>query len=170
MSILGIAYNNFKSNIRTYLAFFISMVFSVVVLTNFELLRYGDAINVLQEENKKFTLSVLVAVIMILSVFLFFFIWYATNIFFKNRSKEIGILSFMGLDLYTIGKIYFVENMLIGISSCITGIIIGIITSRFFQVVIIKLSGFNIKVSNGLSIEAILYATLIFISIFIIMA
>ncbi|UUV15770.1 FtsX-like permease family protein [Clostridioides difficile] len=170
MSILGIAYNNFKSNIRTYLAFFISMVFSVVVLTNFELLRYGDAINVLQEENKKFTLSVLVAVIMILSVFLFFFIWYATNIFFKNRSKEIGILSFMGLDLYTIGKIYFVENMLIGISSCITGIIIGIITSRFFQVVIIKLSGFNINVSNGLSIEAILYATLIFISIFIIMA
>ncbi|HBE9667589.1 TPA: ABC transporter permease [Clostridioides difficile] len=170
MSILGIAYNNFKSNIRTYLAFFISMVFSVVVLTNFELLRYGDAINVLQDENKKFTLSVLVAVIMILSVFLFFFIWYATNIFFKNRSKEIGILSFMGLDLYTIGKIYFVENMLIGISSCITGIIIGIITSRFFQVVIIKLSGFNIKVSNGLSIEAILYATLIFISIFIIMA
>ncbi|HDN2381781.1 TPA: ABC transporter permease, partial [Clostridioides difficile] len=96
MSILGIAYNNFKSNIRTYLAFFISMVFSVVVLTNFELLRYGDAINVLQDENKKFTLSVLVAVIMILSVFLFFFIWYATNIFFKNRSKEIGILSFMG--------------------------------------------------------------------------
>lgn len=170
MSILGIAYNNFKSNIRTYLAFFISMVFSVVVLTNFELLRYGDAINMLQEENKKFTLSVLVAVIMILSVFLFFFIWYATNIFFKNRSKEIGILSFMGLDLYTIGKIYFVENMLIGISSCITGIIIGIITSRFFQVMIIKLSGFNIKVSNGLSIEAILYATLIFISIFIIMA
>ncbi len=76
----------------------------------------------------------------------------------------------MGLDLYTIGKIYFVENMLIGISSCITGIIIGIITSRFFQVVIIKLSGFNIKVSNGLSIEAILYSTLIFISIFIIMA
>ena len=73
MSILGIAYNNFKSNIRTYLAFFISMVFSVVVLTNFELLRYGDAINVLQDENKKFTLSVLVAVIMILSVFLFFY-------------------------------------------------------------------------------------------------
>ncbi|MBY2478938.1 ABC transporter permease [Clostridioides difficile] len=170
MSILGIAYNNFKSNIRTYLAFFISMVFSVVVLTNFELLRYGDAINVLQGENKKFTLSVLVAVIMILSVFLFFFIWYATNIFFKNRSKEIGILSFMGLDLYTIGKIYFVENMLIGVSSCTTGIVIGIITSRFFQVVIIKLSGFDIKVSNGLSMEAILYTTLIFMSIFMVMA
>lgn len=39
----------------------------------------------------------------------------------------------MGLDLYTIGKIYFVESILIGITSCISGIIIGIITSRFFS-------------------------------------
>ncbi len=59
------------------------------MLTNFELLRYGDAINVLQEENKKFTLSVLVAVIMILSVFLFFFIWYATNIFLRIGLKKL---------------------------------------------------------------------------------
>lgn len=74
----------------------------------------------------------LVVVIMILLVFLFFFIWYVINIFFKNRFKEIGILFFMGLDLYIIGKIYFVENMFIGISFCIIGIIIGIIIFRFF--------------------------------------
>lgn len=170
MGVFEIAYNNFKSNIRTYMAFFIAMVFSVVILTNFELLQYGEAIKILQGENAKFTSAVLISVIVILSVFLFFFIWYATNIFFKNRAKEIGILSFMGLDLYTIGKIYFVENMLIGISSCVTGIIIGIITSKFFQVIIIKLSGFNIKIANGISLKAILWASLIFMTIFIIMA
>lgn len=170
MGVFEIAYNNFKSNIRTYMAFFIAMVFSVVILTNFELLQYGEAIKILQGENAKFTSAVLISVIVILSVFLFFFIWYATNIFFKNRAKEIGILSFMGLDLYTIGKIYFVENILIGISSCVTGIIIGIITSKFFQVIIIKLSGFNIKIANGISLKAILWASLIFMTIFIIMA
>ncbi len=68
------------------------------------------------------------------TISIFIFLYMVCNKYiFKNRSKEIGILSFMGLDLYTIGKIYFVENMLIGISSCITGIIIGIITSRFFK-------------------------------------
>lgn len=170
MGVFEIAYNNFKSNIRTYMAFFIAMVFSVVILTNFELLQHGEAIKILQGENAKFTSTVLISVIVILSVFLFFFIWYATNIFFKNRAKEIGILSFMGLDLYTIGKIYFVENMLIGISSCVTGIIIGIITSKFFQVIIIKLSGFNIKIANGISLKAILWASLIFMTIFMIMA
>ena len=170
MGIFEIAYNNFKSNLRTYTAFFISMVFSVVVLTNFELLQYGDAIKVLQGENAKATSAVLASVIVILSVFLFFFIWYATNIFLKNRSKEIGILSFMGLDLYTIGKIYFIESILIGISSCISGIIIGIITSRFFQSIIIKLSGFDIKVASILSFKAIISTIIIFMAIFTIMA
>lgn len=170
MSILEIAYNNFKSNLRTYRAFFISMVFSVVILTNFELLQYGEAIKALQGENAKFTSAVLMSVIVILSVFLFFFIWYATNVFFKNRSKEIGILSFMGLDLYTIGKIYFVENMLIGISSCLIGLIIGIITSKFFQAIIIKLSGFHIDIANGISIKALISASVIFIAIFMIMS
>lgn len=169
MGVFEIAYNNFKSNLRIYTAFFIAMVFSVVVLTNFELLQYGDAIKVLQGENAKFTLAVLISVIVILSVFLFFFIWYATNIFLKNRSKEIGILSFMGLDLYTIGKIYFVESILIGITSCISGIIIGIITSRFFQTIIIKLSGFNIKVVSGVSVKAIISTIIIFMAIFTIM-
>ena len=169
MGIFEIAYNNFKSNLRTYTAFFISMVFSVVVLTNFELLQYGEAIKVLQGENAKATSAVLISAIVILSVFLFFFIWYATNIFLKNRSKEIGILSFMGLDLYTIGKIYFIESILIGISSCISGIIIGIITSRFFQAIIIKLSGFDIKIASTLSFKAIISTIIIFMAIFTIM-
>ena len=169
MSVFSIAYNNFKSNLRTYMAFFISMVFSVVVLTNFEILKYGETIKVLQGENRKFTEAMLISVIVILSVFLFFFIWYTTNVFFKNRVKEIGILSFMGLDLNTIGKIYFVENMLIGISSCITGLIIGVVSARFFQVIIIKLSGYEIDVSNDLSINAIISTSIIFISIFLVM-
>ena len=169
MGIFEIAYNNFKSNLRTYTAFFISMVFSVVVLTNFELLQYGEAIKVLQGENAKATSAVLASAIVILSVFLFFFIWYATNIFLKNRYKEIGILSFMGLDLYTIGKIYFIESILIGISSCISGIIIGIITSRFFQAIIIKLSGFDIKIASTLSFKAIISTIIIFMAIFTIM-
>ena len=85
MGIFEIAYNNFKNNLRTYTAFLISMVFSVVVLTNFELLQYGEAIKVLQGENAKFTSTILTSVIVILAVVLFFFIWYATNVFLKSR-------------------------------------------------------------------------------------
>lgn len=169
MSVLGIALNNFKSNIRTYTAFFISMVFSVVILVNFEILKNSETINFLRGENKKFTEAVLISVIVILTIFLFFFIWYATNVFFKNRVKEIGMLSFMGLNLSTIGKIYFVENMLIGITSFILGLVIGIASSRFFQVIIVKISGFNIVVSSKFDLNALFSSAMIFLIIFLIM-
>ena len=84
MGVFEIAYNNFKSNLRIYTAFFIAMVFSVVVLTNFELLQYGDAIKVLQGENAKFTSAVLISVIVILSVFLFFFYMVCNQYIFKK--------------------------------------------------------------------------------------
>lgn len=169
MSVFSIAFNNFRSNIRTYAAFFISMVFSVVVLINFEILKNSETIKFLQGENKKFTEAVLISVIVILSVFLIFFIWYATNVFFKNRVKEIGILSFMGLDLFTIGKIYFVENMLIGVSSFISGLAIGVLSSRFFQVIIVKISGFDIDVSSKFGLNALISSAVLFLSIFLIM-
>ncbi|WP_024620317.1 ABC transporter permease [Metaclostridioides mangenotii] len=169
MSVFSIAFNNFRSNIRTYAAFFISMVFSVVVLINFEILKNSETIKFLQGENKKFTEAVLISVIVILSVFLIFFIWYATNVFFKNRVKEIGILSFMGLDLFTIGKIYFVENMLIGVSSFISGLAIGVMSSRFFQVIIVKISGFDIDVSSKFGLNALVSSAVLFLSIFLIM-
>ncbi|WP_304341356.1 ABC transporter permease [Metaclostridioides mangenotii] len=169
MSVFSIAFNNFRSNIRTYAAFFISTVFSVVVLINFEILKNSETIKFLQGENKKFTEAVLISVIVILSVFLIFFIWYATNVFFKNRVKEIGILSFMGLDLFTIGKIYFVENMLIGVSSFISGLAIGVMSSRFFQVIIVKISGFDIDVSSKFGLNALVSSAVLFLSIFLIM-
>ncbi len=145
------------------------MVFSVVVLINFEILKNSETIKFLQGENKKFTEAVLISVIVILSVFLIFFIWYATNVFFKNRVKEIGILSFMGLDLFTIGKIYFVENMLIGVSSFISGLAIGVMSSRFFQVIIVKISGFDIDVSSKFGLNALVSSAVLFLSIFLIM-
>jgi putative ABC transport system permease protein len=145
------------------------MVFSVVVLINFEILKNSETIKFLQGENKKFTEAVLISVIVILSVFLVFFIWYATNVFFKNRVKEIGILSFMGLDLFTIGKIYFVENMLIGVSSFISGLAIGVVSSRFFQVIIVKISGFDIDVSSKFGLNALVSSAVLFLSIFLIM-
>lgn len=41
MSILSIAFSNFKNNIKTYTMFFISMIFSVIILSNILILIDG---------------------------------------------------------------------------------------------------------------------------------
>ena len=167
MSVFRIAFNNFKNNIKVYNMYFIAMVFSVVILCNFEMMAYGETIKRLGEYNYQYVSVLLKTVAVILMTFLIFFIWYASNIFIRNRKKEIGIYAFIGLDSNIIGKMYFIENMLIGISSCVIGIIIGIVTSKFFQVTVLKIAGYKLDVTFEVSLKGVAYTAAVFLSIFL---
>lgn len=167
MSVFRIAFNNFKNNIKIYNMYFIAMVFSVVILCNFEMMAYGETIKRLGEYNYQYVSVLLKTVAVILMTFLIFFIWYASNIFIRNRKKEIGIYAFIGLDSKIIGKMYFIENMLIGISSCVIGIIIGIVTSKFFQVTVLKIAGYKLDVTFEVSLKGVAYTAAVFLSIFL---
>ena len=170
MSVFNIAYNNFKNNIKVYTMFFISMIFSVVVLSNFLIMMDGDAMKVLCDMNEEYSKLILKVITVILVIFMIFFIWYASNIFLKNRKKEIGIYAFMGLDSSVIGKIYFIEMMLIGVSASIIGTIIGVVLSKFFQIIVFKIADFNIDVSFNVSLNSIIYTIIIFMCIFLFMS
>lgn len=170
MSIFSIAYNNFKNNIKIYTMFFISMIFSVVVLSNFRIMLDGDAMKVLGEMNERYSKLILQLITIILVIFMFFFIWYASNIFLKNRKKEIGIYAFMGLDSVVIGKIYFIEMMLIGISALIIGTTIGVVLSKFFPIIVFEIADFNIDVTFTVKLNSIIYTIVIFMAIFLFMS
>ena len=69
MSIFSIAYNNFKNNIKTYRMFFISMIFSVTILSNFFILMNGEALKFLGEANAYYTKMILQLISIILGIF-----------------------------------------------------------------------------------------------------
>lgn len=56
-----------------------------------------------------------------------------------------------------------------GLSSCIIGISLGIIFSKFFQMIILKISGYELDVAFDIRITPILNTILIFMTIFLIM-
>ena len=170
MSVLRIAYNNFKNNIKIYTMFFISMIFSVVILSNFMILLKGNTLDYLGKMNKEYSKMTLQILIIMLTLFMLFFIWYSSNIFLKNRKKEIGIYTFMGLDSFTVGRIYFTEMMLIGLSSCAIGTGIGVLFSKFFQMIVFKMADFNIDIKFNITADSIMYTVATFLIIFIIMA
>lgn len=170
MSVLSIAFSNFKNNIKTYTMFFISMIFSVIILSNILILLDGEAIKLLGEANIMYTEMILRLITVILVIFMIFFIWYTSNIFLKNRKKEIGLFTFMGVDLKTIGKIYFSEMMLICISASIIGICVGILFSKFFQMIVFALAGFKVDVKLDITANAVINTFLIFTGIFLLMS
>ena len=170
MSVLSIAFSNFKNNIKTYTMFFISMIFSVIILSNILILLDGEAIKLLGEANIMYTEMILRLITVILVIFMIFFIWYTSNIFLKNRKKEIGLFTFMGVDLKTIGKIYFSEMMLICISASIIGICVGILFSKFFQMIVFALADFKVDVKLDITANAVINTFLIFTGIFLLMS
>ncbi|HHD2752881.1 TPA: FtsX-like permease family protein [Clostridium perfringens] len=170
MSIFSIAFNNFKNNIKTYSMFFISMIFSVIILNNFIILIDGEALNILGEFNASYTKMILRMISLVLGIFMFFFIWYTSNVFLRNRKKEIGLFTFMGVDLRTIGKIYFTEMMLIGLSSCVIGIGAGVLFSKFFQMIVFAVANFNVDVKFAVTVNSIVNTFFIFMAIFLLMS
>lgn len=106
----------------------------------------------------------------ILVIFMIFFIWYTSNIFLKNRKKEIGLFTFMGVNLKVIGEIYFTEMMLIGISASAIGICIGVIFSKFFQMIVFALAGFKVDIRLDITTNSVVKTFLIFMVIFLLMS
>lgn len=170
MSIFNITYNNLKNNIKIYTMFFISMIFSVVILTNFSILLKGEALKYLGSLNEAYIRNTLNMLIIILLIFMIFLIWYSTNVFLKSRKREIGIYTFMGVDNITIGKMYFFEMMLIGIISCSLGIGIGALLSKFFQMIVFKVAEFNIDVKFNITLNSIIFSAVNFLVIFLFMS
>ncbi|SFA91476.1 FtsX-like permease family protein [Clostridium frigidicarnis] len=168
MSIFSIAFNNFKNNIKLYTMYFIAMIFSVIILFNFETFIYGDTLKYLGDINENYCEIMIKLIMTILIVFMFFFIWYSTNTFLRKRKKEIGIYAFSGLDSFVIGKIYFVENMMIGVFSCVIGIVVGAILSKFFQMIVLKIAGYSLEVSFDVTPNSIIYTVITFLIIFFI--
>ena len=95
MSMFKLAFLNFKSGLKNYMALILSLAFTVLILFNFQNLLDSDALGILGEINKRNIDIIIEVITFVIVCFMLFFIWYATNVFLTQRKKEIGIYVFM---------------------------------------------------------------------------
>lgn len=162
MSLWSLSFSNFKRSIREYGMLLVSLAFSVFVFFNFQNVVYSDSMDVLMDYKKEYIDMIVQAASVVFGVFLFFFIWYASNVFLNQRKKEIGIYIFMGLDNQRIGKMYALEAALIGLFSLISGIVAGILFSKLFQMLLFRLSEISVDVRFSFSMKPVLVTAAMF--------
>ena len=90
MSLFKLAYSNFKRSVKNYVALIISLSFSIFTFFNFQNIVFSNAMDVLKEKNSDYIAIIIQVISIVLIIFVFFFIWYATNVFLSQRKKEIG--------------------------------------------------------------------------------
>lgn len=156
MNLFRLAMWNFKRSVREFGVLVLSLSFSVFIFFNFQNMVYSQAMDVLMEFRKDLIDSVLQAASIVFAVFLFFFIWYAANVFLNQRKKEIGIYIFMGLDNKRISRMYALESVMVGLFSLIFGLISGVLFSKLFQMILLKLSEISVDVEFSFSFQPVL--------------
>lgn len=163
LTLFDLAIRSMRKNIKHYYLYFFALILSVVLYFVFATLQYDQAI--VEQGNKMISSAFLAAGILLIFI-AGIFIVYANSIFLKRRSREIGLYQLIGLKKRTVARLLIVENTLLGIGALIVGIVIGMLVSRVFLLLLLKLIGFETTISVSFSIEAVLQTIAVFIGIF----
>ncbi len=166
MSLIRLTMSNFKRNLRNYMSLVLALAFSVFVFFNFQCVLYSDSMEVLNNYNKDYIDLIVHALSVVFGVFLFFFIWYATNVFLNQRKKEIGIYIFMGLGNKRIGKMYALEALFSGLFSLAAGLAAGVVFSKLFQMVLLRISEISVDIKFSFSLKPVLITACVFMPIY----
>lgn len=170
MTIHRLAFWNFKKSFQDYFSMILSLCFTVLVLFNFLNLTYTDTFVALGEKNKTYIDVIIQVVSFVIGCFMFFFVWYASNVFLNKRKKEIGIYVFMGLTNQKIGKLYLIEMVMVGSTALLLGIGGGIVTTQLFQMILLAISEISVSISFRFQWKPVLLTAGIYAVIYVIFA
>ncbi|WP_342537017.1 ABC transporter permease [Sporosarcina sp. FSL K6-3508] len=134
MTFRQFAYRNVLRNRRVYAAFFMASVFSVMVFFLYSMLLFHPSIeNSFLKEISSLGMGIAE---LILFIFTLFFLFYSMRAFLQARSKEFGVLLLLGMAKRQLYRLIFIETMLLGFASILTGIFIGFMFSKFFFMIV----------------------------------
>lgn len=150
-----------RGNFSNYFVYFISLVFSMVIYYTFVSLQYSEEIqkNILLSDTMNF---MFLAASVVLMIFAAVFILYSNSFFIRQRKREVGLYSMLGLPKKTIGKLLFYENFILGIFALVIGIILGALLSIIFSKILVSLMGSGILIDFGISIKAVIQTVIVF--------
>lgn len=146
MNSCSIAWKMFRNNLRSHALYLAVLVFSVAVYYEFMFLKYSpEFLRAQSVKAAASSMATMTSVLMI--VFLFFFLFYSSSYFLKQRKKEIAVYAFMGVSNRKIGRIFAIENLILGVVTVVCGLGLGILFSRLFMMAIAKVAMLDVTVS-----------------------
>lgn len=155
MRMFRLAFMNFRNSFKNYLSLVFSLAFTILILFHFQNIIYSEPFAVLGSRNKQYIDMLVQTVSVVLGCFMFFFLWYATNVFLTRRKREIGIYIFMGMSNRKIGSLYVIEISFVGVTALVAGVGSGALLGGLFQLIMGAVSDLAVDVRFGVSWEAV---------------
>ena len=167
VTLFEFAWKNISRDRRNYIYYFVNCVCSVFVFFLFSVLSSHPAMKVIDTHSAMgMTLAVGEAISVAFSIC---FISYSMGCFLKNRSRQLGLITILGASKKQLNRLIFIENMLLGMLSIVTGILFGMVFSKFFLDIANRLIGVS-EFTFYIPVKAILLTVVIMGLVFLAIA
>ncbi|NNU77615.1 FtsX-like permease family protein [Clostridium estertheticum] len=155
----------FKDNIKVYKLYLLITIVSVATLYNFLAIEYNDAFTAISERFQAASVASL-SCGFILVCTVIYFIFNADEFFLLNRKKETALYMLMGITQSKIGQVFAIESLLLGVTSMVSGLTFGVISSKLFFMLLAKSISLNVEIPFKISLNSIFIVILVFTCIF----
>jgi len=150
-----------RRNIKHYFLYYFAFIFSTSLYFVFATLQNDSSFMAASFSNFKFSSIFNAAGILVLVIVVVFMV-YANHIFLKRRSKEIGLYQLVGLTHSMVARLLITENALLGAGALLIGMGSGVIMSRLFVLILMKLMGSQSLITLSFSGKAALQTMIVF--------
>ncbi|MEC1178118.1 ABC transporter permease [Metasolibacillus meyeri] len=155
MTIRRLITRSMLKNMRHYFLYFFSLIFSVTLYFSFVTLQFNDEV-LEQVSNSSMAATGFKAASYLLYFIVLFFVLYANHLFTKRRSKEIGMYQLIGMTKGLIFRLIAFENFVLFSGAVLIGVVTGLLSSRFFTLILIKILEQDVLVRLTFSSKAIM--------------
>ena len=165
MTFKEVIVKNFLGQLHKYIAYFLSCTFCIIFFFIYATLFFHGN---LKESNANEILSYVMPISMVcIFFFSIFFISYAHSSFIEGRNTEFGVYLTLGMHQRDLCRLVRYENVIIAMASIVSGIGIGALFSRLFQMLVTDILGIK-PVGFYLDYRSFLGTIVLFVIIFVI--
>lgn len=167
MNISKLVMRSMRKNIKMYYLYFFAMIFSIGLYFIFSSLQSDQTVIETVQTSVNFSTAFQIAGILLILITIVFTM-YATNIFIRRRSQEIGLYQLIGLSKAWVARLLILEHTILGVGALFIGTLVGTLLSRLFLLLLMSILGLDAKFGLTFSSQALLQTIAVFASLLVI--
>lgn len=105
--------------------------------------------------------------VFVIAIFSLIFLYYTNSFLIRRRQKEFGLYNILGMGKRNLVKILVWENVLTGVISIVSGLLLGILFSKLAELAALRILGGETGFAIRVETQPIIVTTVLFLGIFL---
>lgn len=161
MTLRKLVLRSMRKNIKLYYLYFFAMIISISLYFIFSTLQHDPTVIEMVQVSVNFSTALQIAGILLVLITIVFTL-YATSIFIRRRSQEIGLYQLIGLSKAWVARILILEYTILGLGALLIGTLVGALLSRLFLILFLNLIGLEVVFGLSFSGQALIQTIVVF--------